>query len=169
LPAHEFNVLPKPKINLIRQHLVKKNSNITTVKTNESSSVWTWKIIISILSIVFVMLMVLVWVVWRLSSSQIILRQVKHACFTNNPYKAQEAILQWARMQWPNLIFLNLSDVINTVDNLPLKEQLNNLLQILYAPKNIKNSWSGALLWHNIKQFKHKRKTAFHEPLQPLL
>lgn len=94
-----------------------------------------------------------------LGSKRVALKQLQQACKSNNPTKAQEALLQWAALQWPKNAPLNLHHVAKLVHDTSLKKQLTLLSQALYSQE--KNAlWQGEALWHSVTSYLRKKPTS---------
>lgn len=81
------------------------------------------------------------------------LKELHDACIRNNPQHARDALLKWARVNWPDASILNLTDLMHLTIDIHLKKQLQVLSQVLYQDtKN--NSWHGDALWRSINNIK---------------
>lgn len=78
------------------------------------------------------------------------LAKIQQACTNNNPRDARDALLCWAKLQWPETQILNLMDLITLVHDIDLKRQLQILSKVLYS-KDVNKPWSGEALWLAVK------------------
>jgi hypothetical protein len=97
-----------------------------------------------------------------------LLAQLKQACLANQPESARAALLNWARLQWPNMAFLNLADVSRVVNDTALKSEINNLSKVLYHISQ--QSWHGERLWKAVANYKvnHSTSNNKNRSLKPL-
>ena len=99
------------------------------------------------------------------------LKDLKQACLKNNAAETEQALLAWARVQWPNIIILNLNDIQNRLENTVFKKALSELSEKLYAGQS--KSWSGQMIlacltaYQHKKSHKKKNKRAFLPDLNP--
>lgn len=68
--------------------------------------------------------------------------ELNKACTECNPKKARDALLKWAKVQWPDAPLLNLSDLTKLVRDAQLKKQIHLLSQVLYKSDE-KILWRG--------------------------
>ncbi len=80
-------------------------------------------------------------------------KKIQAACRYSNPHQARDALLLWARVQWPDAAILNLDDVSLIVHDSALKQQIQVLSQALYQ-HTTSTSWQGETLWQVMKNFK---------------
>ncbi len=97
------------------------------------------------------------------------LQKLRHACVNNHPLEAQNALLQWARVQWPEARVLNLYQLAKLTRDTPLKKQLSLLSQALYSQES-HVSWQGRALWRSVMAFRQARpaKTRKGNGLPPI-
>lgn len=95
---------------------------------------------------------------WRKRASQPY-RDLRAACFANDPNRAKAALVAWAKQQWPAHPINHCTDILPL-----LKEQdalwlaLQDLLVVLYdTPKRV--AWQGSILWQAIATFKQPSVT----------
>ena len=89
------------------------------------------------------------------------LNELKKACSSNNPTKAQTALLNWAKSQWPESEFLNLNQLDSWLCDPDLKQNIAYLSQALYG-QNKPKTWVGEDLWLCVKTFKTKKTKKTH-------
>ncbi|WP_019215840.1 BatD family protein [Legionella tunisiensis] len=89
----------------------------------------------------------------RQTTSQV-MKQLAKACLDNQATEARDALLKWARLQWPEANLLNLTDVEKLVTDARFKEEINQLAQALYHDVSSQKTWQGAALWAAITSFK---------------
>jgi hypothetical protein len=82
-----------------------------------------------------------------------IVKDLELACLANKPGDARKALLKWGQLIWPKETILNLFDLESLVTG-SLKEQINQLEQILYHNASAKNEWQGKALWQAVMAFK---------------
>lgn len=85
---------------------------------------------------------------------------IQKACKDNDPIAAREALLAFAKHEWPDLKILNLNNI--PIDNQEFIKELEKLTAVLYG-KSQNNSWDGANLWQIISKIRinktiHKTK-----------
>lgn len=83
------------------------------------------------------------------------LRQLHDACVHQDPAAARQALLQWAKLIWPDAKLLNLNDLTKHVRDPELTKQIHLLSQVLYS-QNKKQSWQGFDLWRSVLRFRYK-------------
>lgn len=88
-----------------------------------------------------------------------VLKQLHDASIANEPSQAQDALLGWAALHWPNQIPLNLQQIAKLVHDTSLKKQLSLLSQALYSQEK-KQNWQGEALWHAMTAYQRKKPTA---------
>lgn len=137
---------------------------------------WSW-----VFAFVLGFAWVLTLILWRLQTRWPIVRKNQHkaslqalhkACKTCNPQKAREALMDWARSQWPDASVLNLTDLAQLTRDVSLKKQLSLLTQALYKDHQ-KALWRGDELWRAVCAIKRKRhanskKSQSLPPINPL-
>lgn len=90
------------------------------------------------------------------------LKAVHAACKNNDPSRTQQALLHWARLQWPSHRLFNLHDLEAVVLCPHLKIELSNLSKVLYsADKNL--AWQGDLLWQYLSNLRQKKIVPQHK------
>lgn len=121
------------------------------------------------------LLTIMLWYVQRRHNSlrqrrQEAWRLLQEACLANKPALARDALLNWARLQWPNAMVLNLSDLDNLMPDLLLKQQIQLLSQALYKVNAAQSSiWQGELLWRSLAATsKRSMKKNKADPLPPI-
>lgn len=82
---------------------------------------------------------------------KLVLKQLKAACLANNPMQTRDALLHWGKLQWPNETILNLIDLENLVQDIALKQQIDELAKTLYQEESLNQQWDGERLWQCIK------------------
>lgn len=106
------------------------------------------------------------------NTKQHVLKQLQKACMENNPNQTQDALLQWASFQWPDVEILNLYQLSKVIHDTAFKKQLHILSQVLYSQDNNKH-WQGQALWQSISTYKKtasrgiKKKNTGLPPINP--
>lgn len=83
---------------------------------------------------------------------------LQQACQDNNPSKARDALLAWARLKWPEAQLLNLAELGKFIRNRQLKNQISKLSQTLYG-KDKNPRWQGKDLWACILSLKKMKQS----------
>jgi len=78
------------------------------------------------------------------------IKKVKAACDGNNPQQAKDALIDWARMQWPESPPTSLGHIARRING-QLATELVNLNNVLYKPNSV--SWNSSALWHAVSEF----------------
>lgn len=94
------------------------------------------------------------------------LRKLNKACAECNPGKARDALMDWARLHWPDAPMLSLSDVTKLTRDSQLRKQLSTLSQVLYKSDQ-KALWRGDELWRCVHSIK-KNGTGVKKKSNPL-
>ena len=81
------------------------------------------------------------------------LKTLRDACSSNDPQKTHEALLHWARVQWPEMEFLNLNQLAKMVHDRLLKKQVIILMEALYRQEK-HSVWRGDELWRRVSTYK---------------
>ncbi|MCW8409196.1 BatD family protein [Legionella sp. PATHC035] len=156
------NTVPVPAANP-NQTAVSKNQTITqpTQNTVESTSAapfnWAW-LVAALFALAWLFTMAL-WAWQRRNKNtgkgryKTALNELHKACTQGNPQRARDALLQWARMHWPDAPILNLTDLTRLTADAPFKKQVQILSQVLYKSKE-KVLWRGDELWRSLQQMK---------------
>lgn len=140
---------------------------------NASHRVLGWRVLGVVL--VFLLASGCLYGWFRISASRRLrrrtLKRLRLACFDGNPQMAREALLSWARVQWPEVHILNLHDLIKRACDASLEQELNLLSDALYGHQK-KSSWQGEPLWNAVWAYAHhrsskKKKTAELPPINP--
>lgn len=76
------------------------------------------------------------------------------ACKENNPEQARDALLAWVSLRWPDASVLTLSDVLEWLQGSSLKEQVQQLSQVLYSTRG--TAWRGDELWRAVAALKQR-------------
>ncbi len=87
-----------------------------------------------------------------------VLLQLRKVCSMNDPVQAHAALLNWGRMQWPDMTLFNLGQLKNLVYDIELKKQTLLLSQALYS-QNSQANWHGDALWHAVKHYQPRKST----------
>lgn len=97
------------------------------------------------------------------------LTTIQRACERNSPIEVQAALLDWARLVWPDKTILSLNDVLELIVNVSFKHEIRRLLAKLYSQQN-QDVWQGADLWDAVKTFRPTKpsKRLKKEILPPL-
>jgi len=163
LPARTISIKAKGSAQqapseTLTPHAVLPTKHIDTLPTGKSDNFAWW------LAGCFALAWILTLSLWWLrksapaksNSKRAALKQLQQACKNNNPAHAQEALLQWAAIQWPNSTPINLHHIAKLVHDTNLKKQLTLLSQALYSQE--KNAlWQGEALWHSVTSYLRKK------------
>ena len=130
-------------------------------KTNISDSLWFW------LSIMFFVLWLLTLFLWRRAKSQSpqqneksdttslslspCLKHLKTACEMNNAQETKTALLEWAKLVFPETNTNNLSDIAKLVAE-PLQQDIMAINAFLYSPQN--DEWQCDNIYEKCKAHK---------------
>lgn len=82
------------------------------------------------------------------------LNNILKACKAHDPVNARQAILAFARQEWPELKILNLNNI--PIDNEDFKQEITILTAALYG-KGQNTSWDGTNLWQFFSKLKIKK------------
>lgn len=146
------------------------NPNVTIASQNISGK-WFW------LTLLFSTLWIITLILWWRSrpSKKILqksgteeiqtlntcLKLIKHACSRNNPQKTKSALLNWAKVVFPEKHVTNLSQLAECTDE-SLKNKLLTLNTCLYSANEI--SWQCDGIYDLCKEYKiSNTKTAKHK------
>lgn len=153
-----------------------------TDNKNVNDSFWFW---ISILFFILWLITLSLW--WKIKSKTTIhkkensdntsqsksqcLKQLKIACEKNDAQETKKALLEWAKLVYPESQPNNLSDIAKLVTE-PLKQEIADLNEYLYNPKS--NEWQSNNIYQKCKEHKanhsdnrKKTNTATLEPFKP--
>jgi hypothetical protein len=75
---------------------------------------------------------------------------------SDDPRRAEQALLSWAHNLWPNATIQHLEDIINLIDDAEIREELSKLLAQRYG-KSAQNNWQGHRLWDKLKHYRPVR------------
>ncbi|WP_165474713.1 BatD family protein [Legionella nagasakiensis] len=142
-------------------------------RTEKSNNIAWW--LAAGFAAIWVMTLIIWWYRSKLLKNhdkRLVLKRLHKACIYNNPYEARDALLHWARLQWPGFEFLNLRDLTKRIHDSQFKKQLHLLSQILYSPDK-KIPWQGKELWQCIVAYRKGKvskdnKTGDLPPINPL-
>ncbi len=101
-------------------------------------------------------------------SSNKLVRQLKQACRENDPVRAKDKLLAWAKLEWPDTPPANLAALASRCDT-NLAEQVQRLSHSLYSRTG--ESWMGDECWRAFKAFaanKPTEKVSSNTGLEPL-
>lgn len=154
-----------------------KTSFVSKVFSNFSDS----SLVLSlpwILSFAFALLWLLTVFFWqqqknaRTNTKKYLLSNLKAACLHNEAFAAKEALLAFARKQWPEHYFLNLMEIDPFMKEEALRTELIALSKALYFEKG-KDAWVGKPLWVAFNHYlsflkKEKKKKKISKTLPPL-
>ena len=95
------------------------------------------------------------------------LRRLRQACKDNEPHEAKEALLDWAKSNWPDVGVVNI-DIIKSYCNADFGQRLDELNKHLYGKTT--ESWQGPefLKAFESQSFDKKQKTESAGRLEPL-
>lgn len=101
-------------------------------------------------------------------AAKTIYQNLEKACLANQSTQGRDALLAWARWQWPDKKILSLLDVERLVSEPNSQQKINELAQALYQDKQ--EAWQGKALWQVIKTFKKPddKKSKNSDPLPPI-
>lgn len=95
-------------------------------------------------------------------------QRLRTACQSHDPRRARDALLQWARQNWPERRVLSISDVAG-YSGAELAAQIRILNNALYGRHQ--QPWDGGPLWQAFTQQQKNRKQGYEEKsskLEPL-
>ena len=84
-------------------------------------------------------------------------KTLRKACLRHQPQAAHDALMSWAKLTWPKNSFLNLDDVVQTVSDPAVSQQIKQLSESLYHAKQA-SSWNGQALFEALVR-RRKAKT----------
>lgn len=97
------------------------------------------------------------------------LKSLKKACAMNDRTNARRALLNWAALQKPGVVLLNL-DALTWLDNPELQKQIQVLSRALYSPEE--TAWNGNALWLAIQHYRPRpllKKSPYQlPPIHPI-
>jgi len=94
------------------------------------------------------------FLVYRYRSLRIhFLAALGEACKANDPVQTREALLNWAKQNWPDAVILDISDIAKLVSDNVFKDQLSLLSAALYGSKT-PSVWQGQGLWSALQRLK---------------
>lgn len=108
-------------------------------------------------------LMILIWWLWpskhlkRGADTKAAVKQLRDACQKNRPGWARDALILWARGQWPEARILNLNNVAILSRDAAFKKQLTVLTQALYHSRQ-SSSWQGEGLWRSFDAYQKQKQ-----------
>ena len=82
-------------------------------------------------------------------------RSLKRACYDNDTQSAKDALLNWARIAWPEFPPNSLGDIEHRCSG-TLKSEIEILNHCLYSAE--KTKWQGQQLW--VAFFQHQKERA---------
>lgn len=150
--------------------------NVAPVQQTPPSGPWRW------ISLGLFILWLATLILWRRSgrgagaadtgqnndSLRKLAQRLKTACGANDPRRARDALLQWARQNWPERKMLSISDM-TAYSGAELATQIRILNNALYARQQ--QPWDGGPLWEAFAQEqKHRKQESKEKPtnLEPL-
>jgi hypothetical protein len=170
LPAHTLmvagggNILHKTptRAGEIKQTKISDTHSESTSQTNSATR--QWQRICAFIAGFSIALIIVALLLW-LRRTQIFnnarhnhaaVKRLQVACLKNKPNDARDALLDWARGEWPHATLLNLQDIGKMSRDPTLKKQLLQLNQALYH-KNHSHHWNGISLWQSFKSFRQTK------------
>ena len=84
------------------------------------------------------------------------LRRLKKACLRHDPMRAKEALLAWAKPQWPKNPPRHLHELMALVHDNALHDDLEQLSRVLYAQKE--SRWDARTLWQHVVNYRPLKK-----------
>jgi hypothetical protein len=149
-----------PQSNLQKTPDSPSTADLPSLRPKKSNALAWW------LASAFTLTFILVLTFWWLrkstpvnaGSKQLVIKNLRLACSTNNPNHAQQALLDWATFQWPNEEVLNLHHIAKLIHDAALKKQLMLLSKTLYDPEEA-SQWRGDALWRSIQSYTQKKFT----------
>jgi hypothetical protein len=184
LPPRSIEVLASTSNAKTRKPLQKDNELLLDKKSHhhvlKSSLNTNWTAVLAILFAFAWTLTLILW--WRQKYAGVrgykgayktSLASLNKACKVGAPARARDALLLWARLNWPNTTVLNLTDVLRLTRDNHLKKQLHALSQVLYQ-NDAKKLWRGDELWRAVVLVKQqgkkvKKNTNALPPINPLM
>lgn len=175
LPPRSFEITATGSAPVSNEPAPAPNQTVVSPPSDNKTSQWPW-----IIAGVFALAWLVTVILWLMQKRGLLssgsqyksaLDVLNKACRECNPTKARDALIQWARLQWPDASVLNLSDVTQLARDIQLKKQLNQLSQVLYKTDQ-RPLWRGDDLWRCIqgvrKQVRSaKKKTSSLPPMNP--
>lgn len=88
------------------------------------------------------------------------LHELKLACKKNKPFQAEQALLRWAKNQWPEHRCLNLNQLQERLHEKTLATEILKLSEALYSKTH--KQWKGTALLSAVLSYKmgHKKKSS---------
>ncbi|MCX7118084.1 MAG: BatD family protein [Legionellales bacterium] len=83
-------------------------------------------------------------------------KRLHRVCVRNNAVDAQVALLDWARLRWPEVECFDMQDFASWVHDVALKKQITVLSEVLYGADR-KHPWQGRALWRAVIVFLRKK------------
>lgn len=179
LPPHSLEILPK----ISSQPIVQSSSQNTPLPVNSlkptgskaPSSFLAWSVAAG-LGIAWSLTLILWgWSRQQRSASKRshrrALKSVHAACKKNDPELASQALVNFAKLHWPDVSIAYLHDLFKVVYEPLLKRQISLLIEALYGKSAI--PWQGAELWRTLnlalhaKSSQKKKKDDALPPINP--
>lgn len=167
--------LPAKTIN-IGANITKKTpvvaQEIKTVSIPQKTPSKSFWIIFAIILVLFCSVIVCKHLISRRPKTQTNpkLNDIQRTCKAHNPALARQALLTFARQEWPDLKILNLNNI--PIEDVNFKQEITKLTATLYA-KHENMAWDGTKLWEiisklKIKKIKKKHKKSANKSLPPI-
>ena len=160
-PKSKTNASSSSKISMPSSHLASPSTAVVTAAERLAPKLFAWAFVAGF-ALAFG-LMILIWWLWpskrlkRGADTKAAVKQLKEACQKNRPGEARDALLLWARAQWPEARILNLSDVAMLSRDVAFKKQITVLTQALYHFRQ-STSWQGEGLWRSFDVYQKQRQ-----------
>ena len=164
LPARQINVTPSAAKQIQGIEHTAENHRSELLK----SRFWYWYI--SWFAVILVVLaLISIYVIKRQRKKSVeakinsSLARIKKACKRNDPVATRQAILVFARQQWPNEKILNLNNI--PIKNHEFKAEIKTLAQAIFAKDS--TTWNGQKFWDvfiKLKFNKSRKKSKTNLP-----
>jgi oxygen tolerance protein BatD len=153
-----------------------KEQDINIADTTDNQSLWKW------LSLTFLILWIItIFLLWKNKKANTLnyndtendlshrqyLKQLKQACATNNATMAKQALLDWARVNWPDKQITSI-DAVKSFCTDDLQKKIDELNSCLYGKES--KPWNGTnfIKSFNSQSFNNKVKSVSEGKLEPL-
>jgi len=157
---------------------VKETTNVVTSTSQTQVTQWIWIALTGVFGIAWLVTLVLWWrhrqprpaAVNHGSEEQaesLVAKQVRQACQQHDPQAVKQALLAWARKQWPDTPPLSLGALVTQIQPDPLALAIASLDKMLYAanPEN----WQADTLLQTFNAYcKQSHKHAQQMPVSAL-
>lgn len=118
-----------------------------------------WRLVLIVVLIVAFTMML-----WRMRSfyhsrkaKKEALKRLKIACNRNEPALARDALLVWAKLNWPDADILSLNELPKLTMDRKFQKHCRMLAKALYSGGNGQEPWQGAELWAAVRSLRMSR------------